>query len=108
MNEMIDGFLKAAKDTSNDLNVKNLMTKDEQKQWETLVKAMDSIDIMHIGRDLEKINETYQLDKWQELSLLAYIKVLELMMVRIKDVDGMTEPSVPEPKHDTYTGSMFG
>ena len=32
-----------------------LMTEDERIEWETLVKAFDSIDIMNVGKDLKKI-----------------------------------------------------
>ena len=56
MNEMIEGFLKAAKDDTKQLDLKGLMDEDEQLQWEILVKAMDSIDILNIGKDLEKIS----------------------------------------------------
>ena len=46
---------------------------------------MDSIDIMKIGLDLEKITKTYQLEKWQEMSILAYVKVLEIMVKTAKE-----------------------
>ena len=106
---MLEGFLKAAKDDTQGLNVGNLMTDEEQLQWEILVKAMDSIDIMKIGVDLEKISKTYQLEKWQEMSILAYVKVLEIMVKSAKEASPESFPpeSTP-PTHDNYTGSMFG
>ena len=109
---MLVGFLEAAKDDKQGLNVAKLMTHDEQIQWEVLVKAMDSIDIMKIGVDLEKISKTYQLEKWQEMAILAYVKVLELMVKLAKENAPESFPPTPpqdkEPKHDPYTGSMFG
>ena len=54
---MLEGFLKAAKDDTQGLNVAALMSDEEQLQWEILVKAMDSIDIMNIGKDLEKLTK---------------------------------------------------
>ena len=109
---MIEGFLKAAKEDEQGLNVGALMTDEEQLQWEILVKAMDSIDIMYIGRDLERLSKTYQLEKWQEMSILAYVKVLELMVKQAKELS----PEAFEPKsgmsdaptRDSYSGSMFG
>ena len=47
---MLEGFLSKAKDNESALDLKELMTADESLQWEILVKAMDSIDIMNIGR----------------------------------------------------------
>jgi uncharacterized protein YpbB len=114
MNEMLDGFLKAAKDENKGLNVGSLMTDEEQLQWEVLVKAMDGIDIMNIGRDLEKIAKTYQLEKWQEMSILAYVKVLEIMVKAAKEAASDMEMVIPRPDKPqtevkpTYTGSMFG
>ena len=111
---MLDGFLKAAKDESKGLNVGNLMTDEEQLQWEVLVKAMDGIDIMHIGRDLAKIAKTYQLEKWQEMSILAYVKVLEIMVKAAKEAAGDMEMVIPRPNKPqtevkpTYTVSMYG
>ena len=113
---MLEGFLKAAKDETKGLNVAELMSDEEQLQWEILVKAMDSIDIMNIGKDLEKLSRTYQLEKWQEMSILAYVKVLEIMVKAAKEAAGNTEMVIPTPteltkpdvSQPTYTGSMFG
>ncbi len=110
MNEMLDGFLKAAQNKDKALEVKSLMSKDEQIEWEILVKAMDTIDIMHIGECLEKISKTYQLKKWQEMSILAYVKVLEIMVKAAKEHSPESLKPVPEsePEHKNYTGSMSG
>tara|TARA_R100000664_G_scaffold27499_1_gene38173 strand:+ start:826 stop:1158 length:333 start_codon:yes stop_codon:yes gene_type:complete len=110
MNKLLEGFLKAAKDEKQGLNVAKLMTDEEQLQWEILVKAMDSIDILKIGVDLEKISKTYQLEKWQEMAILAYVKVLELMVKSAKEnAPDVFSPQAPQPpQHDSYTGSMFG
>ena len=111
---MLVGFLKSAKDKKQGLNVAKFMTDEEQLQWEVLVKAMDSIDIMKIGVDLEKISKTYQLSRWQELSILAYVKILEMMIRRAKDAGAldMMNPPLPQkgedPSDTPYTGSMFG
>ena len=110
MNELLEGFLKAVKDDKQGLSVAELMTEDELLQWEILVKAMDSIDIMKIGVDLEKISKTYQLEKWQEMAIIAYVKVLEIMVKSAKEnVPEAFSPRAPSPpQHDSYTGSMFG
>ena len=53
---------------------------------------------------------TYQLKKWQEMSILAYVKVLEIMVKAAKEHSPESFKPVPEsePEHKTYTGSMFG
>ena len=113
MNKLLKSFLEVADIKEETLSVEKLLTEDELFEWETLVKAYDSIDIMNVGRDLKKIAKTYQLNRWQEMSILAYVKILELMIMRAKDagaMDMMNElnPSDDPEKQVDYKGSMFG
>ena len=112
MNKLLEGFLELAEDNETQLSIETLMTEDEKFEWETLVKAFDSIDIMNVGKDLKKISKMYQLNRWQELSILAYIKILELMIRRAKDSGAMdTMKDIKRPPTNTeteYSGSMFG
>tara|TARA_R100000388_G_C7118748_1_gene99956 strand:- start:147 stop:479 length:333 start_codon:yes stop_codon:yes gene_type:complete len=110
MNELIEGFLKLAEDNETALSVESLLSEEERFEWETLVKAFDSIDIMNVGRDLKKVDKTYKLQRWQEMSILAYVKILEMMIRRAKDSGAMDAlpPDVKPPSKDEYSGSMFG
>ena len=78
MDNLLEGFLQLAKGNEKNLSMEELLTEEEKFEWETLVKAMDSIDILNVGKDLEKVAKTYKLQRWQELSLLAYVKLLEM------------------------------
>ena len=80
MNELLKSFLSLAENKEENLSVGELLTEDERVEWETLVKALDNIDIMNVGNDLKKISKIYQLKRWQEMSILAYVKLLEMMM----------------------------
>ena len=114
MNELLKSFLEMAEQKGDALSVESLLSEDERFDWETLVTAYDSIDIMNVGRDLKKISKTYQLSRWQELSILAYVKILEMMIRRAKDAGAldMMNPPLPQkgedPSDTPYTGSMFG
>lgn len=111
MNELIERFLEMAKDDEASLSIESLMSEEERFEWETLVKAFDSIDVMNVGRDLKKIHKTYKLERWQEMSILAYVKILELMIRRAKEsgaMDALTPPDSEPPTRDDYSGSMFG
>ena len=115
MNELLKGFLELAEKNEDALSVESLLSEDERFEWETLVKAYDSIDIMNVGKDLKKLSKTYQLSRWQELSILAYVKILEMMIKRAKEagaMDMMSDKITKPPKHDAsdieYSGSMFG
>jgi hypothetical protein len=111
MNELLKSFLEAAENKEEVLSVEKLMTEDERFEWETLVKAFDSIDIMNVGKDLKKITTMFQLSRWQEMSVLAYVKTLELMIRRAKDagaLDMMQDMKPPQTTDMDYSGSMFG
>jgi hypothetical protein len=111
MNKLLKGFLKIAESDEKNLSVEGLLTEEERFQWETLVKALDSIDILHVGKDLKKITKTYQLKRWQEMSVLAYVKLLELMMMRAKESGAMDILDDINPSPTTTidnTGGMFG
>ena len=110
MNELIESFLKMAEENEAALSVESLLSEEERFEWETLVKAFDSIDIMNVGRDLKKIHKTYQLERWQEMSILAYVKILEMMIRRAKESGAMDalSPDMQPPERDDYSGSMFG
>ena len=49
MTEIIEGFLEMVAGKEAHLSIQDLLTEDELFEYETLVKAMDSIDIMYIG-----------------------------------------------------------
>tara|TARA_R100000005_G_C4851111_1_gene117427 strand:- start:8 stop:340 length:333 start_codon:yes stop_codon:yes gene_type:complete len=110
MNELIESFLKLAEKNESSLSVESLLSEEERFQWETLVKAFDSIDVMNVGRDLKKIQKTYQLERWQEMSVLAYVKILEMMIRRAKESGAMDAlgPDMQPPTNEDYSGSMFG
>ena len=110
MNELIESFLKLAEENEAALSVESLLSEEERFEWETLVKAFDSIDVMNVGRDLKKIHKTYKLERWQEMSILAYVKILEMMIRRAKEsgaMDALSQDMQP-PERDDYSGSMFG
>jgi len=113
MDNLLEGFLQLAKGNDKNLSMEELLTDEEKFEWETLVKAMDSIDILNVGKDLEKIEKMFSLKRWQDLSILAYVKLLELMIKKAKEsgvMDGLSSPpKKKQPKiQPEYSGSMFG
>ena len=111
MAEIIEGFLEMVAGKEAQLSIQDLLTEDELFEYEALVKAMDSIDVMHVGRDLTKITKTYKLNRSQQVAIMAYVKTLEMMIKRAKDSGAidMMKDALPVPENNTdYSGSMFG
>ena len=116
MGELLTKFIDLLDDESEkNVTLASLMEEGDRTDWEILVEAMDQIDIMKIGPSVKKVNKKYQLTHWQDIALLSYVKMLELMLRRAKeskefgDMIGMMGGNTPtSKKHQPYEGGMFG
>ena len=110
---MIDTFLKMMEDDSEHIDIKSLFkNKKEQNSWEKMVNIFETIEIDKVSEGLQTIQEKYKLTRQEELSVLAYVKFLELMIYKVslaKDIT-MKDKSDDEPttKAKSYSGSMYG
>ena len=116
MGELLTKFIALLDDKTEDkVTLASLMEEGDRTDWEILVEAMDQIDIMRIGPSIRKVNKKYNLSHWQDIALMSYIKMLELMLKRAKatpefsSMSGMMGKNTPtSEKHEPYDGSMFG
>ena len=110
---MIDAFLKLMEDDSNSIDIKTLFkTKKEQVSWEKMVHVFETIEIDNVTAGLETIQEKYKLTRQEEVSVLAYVKFLEMMIFKVglADAKAMKDKSDDESttKVKSYSGSMYG
>ena len=105
---MIDAFLKLMEDDSNDIDIKSLFKdKKEQISWEKMVNIFETIQIDNVSDGLKTISEKYKLTRQEELSILAYVKFLEMMVAKVNMAKDITTKGEPTKKKD-YSGSMYG
>ena len=116
MGELLDGFITQIEDESTTLSLKELMSNKEIGEWELLVKVFNEIEITHIAESLKKVNKYYKLNRHQEMSILALVKMLEMMVANARDrmmlgadVEGAVEQSLHQD-HMNFdnSGGMFG
>tara|TARA_R100000656_G_C3920881_1_gene122843 strand:- start:384 stop:734 length:351 start_codon:yes stop_codon:yes gene_type:complete len=116
MGEVLEAFVKLMDGDEDMLSLDKILTKEEKAEWEILVKIFRDIQVNSIVDDVKKVNKFYNLERWQELSVLALVKMMELM---IKDVqaspamqklqDSLTTlDKVNPPETDFGNGGMFG
>ena len=116
MGEVLEAFVKLMDGDEDLLSLDKILTKEEKEEWEILVKIFRDIQVNSIVDDVKKVNKFYNLERWQELSVLALVKMMELM---IKDVqaspamqklqDSLTTlENVNPPETDFGNGGMFG
>ena len=107
---LIDTFIEGLEEDTDKIDLKDILKKDDIYLWEKYVDIFDSIDIDDVLGSLKKISAKYKLSHNEEITMLAYVKFLEIMvmkaaMVRGLEMEGMEEePTKPkEPE-----GNMYG
>ena len=102
---MIDAFLKLMDDDTKEVDIKTLFKdKKEQISWEKMVNVFETIEIDNVSDGLRTISEKYKLTRQEELSVLAYVKFLEMMVKKVEIAKDMLKKNI---KKD-YSGSMYG
>ena len=103
---MIDAFLKLMDDDTQEVDIKTLFkNKKEQISWEKMVNVFETIEIDNVSDGLRTITEKYKLTRQEELSVLAYVKFLEMM---VKKVEIAKDILKDKPIKKDYSGSMYG
>ena len=104
---MIDAFLKLMEDDSKEIDIKSLFKdKKEQISWEKMVNIFETIEIDNVSDGLKTISEKYKLTRQEELSILAYVKFLEMMVAKVNMAKDILKGKPTEKKE--YSGSMYG
>jgi len=110
---MIDAFIKMMEDDAKDIDIKGLFkNKKEQVSWEKMVNVFEAIQIDNVSEGLKEVIQKYKLTRQEELTVLAYVKFLEMMVYKVnlaKDIimkDKGDGESTTKAK--SYSGSMYG
>ena len=93
------------------LSIAELMNEKEIDEWELLVKCFGELNVGSIGSDLKRVSKFYNLERWQEISILSLIKMMELM-VKEAEANQVPIPTLKDrpssPMSKEYSGGMFG
>ena len=108
---LIDTFIEGLEEETDKIDLKDILKKDDIYLWEKYVDIFDSIDIDDVLGSLKKISAKYKLSHKEEITMLAYVKFLEIMvmkaaMVRGMEMEGMEEENTTKPKEPE--GNMYG
>ena len=108
---LIDTFIEGLEEETDKIDLKDILKKDDIYLWEKYVDIFDSIDIDDVLGSLKKISAKYKLSHNEEITMLAYVKFLEIMvmkaaMVRGIEMERMEEENTTKPKEPE--GNMYG
>ena len=82
---ILEDFIKLMDSEENKIDILELFhDKDERLRWEKLVEVFDVIQIDNVTNGLHEVAEKYKLSRDEEITILAYVKFLELMVTRVK------------------------
>ena len=108
---LIDTFIEGLEEDTDKIDLKDILKKEDIYLWEKYVDIFDSIDIDDVLGSLKKISAKYKLSHKEEITMLAYVKFLEIMvmkaaMVRGMEMESMEEENTTKPKEPE--GNMYG
>ena len=109
---LIDTFIEGLEEDTDKIDLKDILSKDgDLYLWEKFVDIFDSIDIDDVLGSLKKISAKYKLSHKEEITMLAYVKFLEIMVMKASIVRGlemerMEEENTTKPKEPE--GYMYG
>ena len=110
---MIDAFLKLMEDDTDAVDIKALFkNKEEQISWEKMVNVFEVIQIDNVSEGLKEVIQKYKLTRQEGLTVLAYVKFLEMMVYKVNLAKDMIMKDKGDDESTTkaksYSGSMYG
>ena len=98
--DILESFIKLLDEEDERVDIKDLFNnKEEITRWEKLVSVFTSINIDNVPTNLKEVYDTYKLDREEQITILAYVKFLEIMVIGAEQAKGLKKAD----KEDTTT-----
>jgi hypothetical protein len=81
---MLKEFVELIDSDEEMVDIKNLFTTADRRKWEKWIDIFETIQIDSVASGLKDVSETYKLNKTEEITILAYVKFLELMIAKVE------------------------
>ena len=105
--DILEDFIGLLKGDEKKVDISNLFEDEaELLRWHKLVEVFDCIQIDNIVDGLK-----YKLNRDEHITVLAYVKFLELLVARLdvaKETFDNKKPNTPAEEKKAYSGSMYG
>ena len=77
---MLKEFVDLVDSDDETVDVANLFSKADKRKWEKWIDIFETLRIDNVANGLKDVTKTYKLNKTEEVTVLAYVKFLELMI----------------------------
>ena len=110
---ILKDFIALVEGEGDSVDIRTLFEDDaERLRWEKMVEVFEHIQIDRINEGLKAVSNKYKLSRDEEVDILAYLKFLELMVIKMdafKREDAKAGVSSYSPPHSSsFDGSMYG
>jgi len=78
------------------VDIKELLTPADKRRWLKMLDVFENIQIHDIPKGLRFVEENFKFNKTEEITILAYIKFLELMVDKVGKVKDMEKKTTRE------------
>ena len=66
------------------VDIRELFTDDDERlRWEKMVEVFEAIQIDRVKEGLQTVDTKYKLSRDEQVNILAYVKFLELMVIKM-------------------------
>jgi hypothetical protein len=108
---MLSEFVKLIDSDDEIVDVKDLFNVRDKRKWQKWIDIFETIQIDKVAVGLKEVSETYKLNKTEEITILAYVKFLELMIAKVETVGRMEKEmmtKVEQKSPESNSEGMYG
>ena len=81
---ILKDFIALVEGEGDSVDIRELFTDDEERhRWEKMVEVFEHIQIDRVSEGLKSVGVKYKLSRDEEVNILAYVKFLELMVMKM-------------------------
>jgi len=114
---ILKDFIALVEGEGDSVDIRTLFVDDaERHRWEKMVEVFENIQIDRVSEGLKSVSTKYNLTRDEEINILAYVKFLELMVIKMDmikkqegdDTNGEGFHSFFPSPTDPDDGRMYG
>jgi len=81
---ILKDFIALVEGEGDSVDIRTLFVDDaERHRWEKMVEVFENIQIDRVSEGLKSVSTKYNLSRDEEVNILAYVKFLELMVIKM-------------------------
>ena len=84
------------------VDIKELLSPADKRRWLKMLEVFENIQIHDIPNGIRFVEENFKFNKTEEVTILAYIKFLELMVDKVSKVKDITKEQKPTTEMMMY------